>query len=129
MPELAIRDALREAIREEMRANERVIVLGEDVGAYGGSYSVTKGLLDEFGPERIIDTPISEQGFVGAGIGAAMAGLRPCVEIMTINFARIRPDRQLRREDLLDVRRPGQRPDRHPHRQRRRPVARGAALP
>jgi pyruvate dehydrogenase E1 component beta subunit len=87
MPEIAIRDALRAAIRESMLADDRVIMLGEDIGTYGGTYSVTRGLLEEFGPERIIDTPISELGFVGAGIGAAMAGLRPCVEIMTINFA------------------------------------------
>lgn len=87
MPEIAIRDALREAIDEEMSSNERVIVMGEDVGAYGGSYSVTKGLLEKYGPNRIIDTPIAELGFVGVGIGAAMAGLRPMVEIMTINFS------------------------------------------
>ena len=87
MPELLIREALREAIREEMQANERVVLMGEDVGSYGGSYGVSKGLLEEFGPERIMDTPISELGFVGMGIGAAMAGLRPIVEIMTINFS------------------------------------------
>jgi pyruvate dehydrogenase E1 component beta subunit len=87
MAEIALRDALRQAIREALLADQRVIMLGEDIGAYGGTYSVTRGLLDEFGPDRIIDTPISELGFVGAGIGAAMAGLRPCVEIMTINFA------------------------------------------
>jgi pyruvate dehydrogenase E1 component beta subunit len=87
MPEIAIRDALREAIREEMQQNDKVFVMGEDVGAYGGSYGVTKGLLEEFGSSRIIDTPISELGFVGAGIGAAMAGMKPVVEIMTINFS------------------------------------------
>jgi pyruvate dehydrogenase E1 component beta subunit len=87
MPEMAMRDALREALREEMQQDDRVIIMGEDIGAYGGSYGVTKGMLEEFGPERIIDTPISELGFVGCGIGAAMAGLRPVVEIMTINFA------------------------------------------
>ncbi len=87
MAELTIRDALRESIRERMRADERVLVMGEDVGAYGGSYGVTKGLLDEFGPERIRDTPISELAFVGAGVGAAIGGLRPIVEIMTINFS------------------------------------------
>jgi pyruvate dehydrogenase E1 component beta subunit len=87
MPELLIREALREAIREELLANDRVILMGEDVGPYGGAYGVSKGLYDEFGPERIIDTPISELGFVGAGIGAAMAGLRPIVEVMTINFS------------------------------------------
>ncbi len=87
MPEMAIRDALREAIHEQMLADDRVLVMGEDVGTYGGSYGVTKGLQAEFGSDRIIDTPISELGFVGAGIGAAMAGLRPIVEIMTINFS------------------------------------------
>jgi len=87
MPEMAIRDALREAIREEMLKNDKCFVMGEDVGAYGGSYGVTKGLQEEFGADRIIDTPISELGFVGAGIGAAMAGMKPVVEIMTINFS------------------------------------------
>lgn len=87
MPEMAIRDALREALREEMRKNDKVFVMGEDVGAYGGSYGVTRGLQEEFGAHRIIDTPISELGFVGAGIGAAMAGMKPVVEIMTINFS------------------------------------------
>ncbi|MGE0060279.1 MAG: alpha-ketoacid dehydrogenase subunit beta [Dehalococcoidia bacterium] len=87
MPEMAIRDALREAIRAEMLINDKVFVMGEDVGAYGGSYGVTKGLQEEFGIDRIIDTPISELGFVGAGIGAAMAGMKPVVEIMTINFS------------------------------------------
>jgi pyruvate dehydrogenase E1 component beta subunit len=84
---MALRDALREALRQTMLVDDRVFIMGEDVGSYGGSYGVTKGMLEEFGPERIIDTPISELGFVGAGIGAAMAGLRPVVEIMTINFS------------------------------------------
>lgn len=87
MPEMAIRDALRAALREEIAKDDRVFVMGEDVGAYGGSYGVTKGLQEEFGNERVIDTPISELGFVGAGIGAAMAGLKPVVEVMTINFS------------------------------------------
>ena len=87
MPELAIRDALREAIRERMLDDERFFVMGEDVGEYGGPYGVTKGLIEEFGPDRVMDTPISELAFVGAGVGAAMAGLRPIVEIMTINFS------------------------------------------
>jgi pyruvate dehydrogenase E1 component beta subunit len=82
-----MRDALREALREEMLRDERVFLMGEDIGLYGGSYTVTKGLLDEFGPERVIDTPIAESGIIGAGIGAAMAGLRPMVELMTINFS------------------------------------------
>jgi pyruvate dehydrogenase E1 component beta subunit len=87
MPEMAIREALREALREELLKDDRVFIMGEDVGAYGGSYGVTKGLQEEFGNDRIIDTPISELGFVGAGIGAAMAGMRPVVEVMTINFS------------------------------------------
>ena len=81
------REALREAIRAAMNADERVFLMGEDVGRYGGSFGVSKGLLDEFGPERIRDTPLSESAFVGAGIGAALAGMRPIVEIMTVNFS------------------------------------------
>jgi pyruvate dehydrogenase E1 component subunit beta len=80
------REALREAIREAMLADERVFLMGEDVGAYGGGFGVSKGLLAEFGPERIRDTPLSESAFVGAGIGAAMGGMRPIVEVMTVNF-------------------------------------------
>ncbi len=87
MVELRLRDALREALREEMLRDDRVFLMGEDIGLYGGSYAVTKGLLDEFGEERVRDTPIAESGIVGAGIGAAMGGLRPMVELMTINFS------------------------------------------
>ncbi len=87
MAELRMRDALREALREEMIRNPLVFLLGEDIGKYGGSYAVTKGLLDEFGEERVRDTPIAESGIVGAGIGAAMAGMHPMVEMMTINFS------------------------------------------
>ena len=87
MVEMRMRDALREALREELRRNDQVFLMGEDIGAYGGSYSVTKGLLDEFGPERVRDTPIAESGIVGARIGAAMAGMHPMVELMTINFS------------------------------------------
>jgi len=87
MVEMRMRDALREALREELQRDERVFLMGEDIGAYGGSYSVTKGLLEEFGPERVRDTPIAESGIVGAGIGAAMAGMHPMVELMTINFS------------------------------------------
>jgi pyruvate dehydrogenase E1 component beta subunit len=83
---MTYRDAMREAIREAMLADERVFLMGEDVGPYGGSFGVSRGLLAEFGPERIRDTPLSESAFVGAGIGAAMAGMRPIVEIMTVNF-------------------------------------------
>ncbi|CRK51200.1 Pyruvate/2-oxoglutarate dehydrogenase complex, dehydrogenase component beta subunit [Rhodococcus sp. RD6.2] len=81
------RDALRDSIREAMHADSRVFLMGEDVGRYGGTYAVSKGLLDEFGPDRIRDTPLSELGFVGVGIGAAIGGMRPIVEIMTVNFS------------------------------------------
>jgi pyruvate dehydrogenase E1 component beta subunit len=81
------RDAVREAIREAMQRDPRVFLMGEDVGMYGGCFAVSRGLLDEFGPERIRDTPLSESAFVGAGIGAAVAGMRPIVEIMTVNFS------------------------------------------
>jgi pyruvate/2-oxoglutarate/acetoin dehydrogenase E1 component len=81
------RDALRAAIREALRRDPRVFLMGEDVGMYGGTYAVSRGLLEEFGPERVRDTPLSESSFVGAGIGAAMAGMRPIVEVMTVNFS------------------------------------------
>jgi len=84
---LTYRDAVKAAIREAMQRDERVFLMGEDVGRYGGCYAVSKGLLDEFGPERIRDTPLSEAGFVGAGIGAALGGMRPIVEVMTVNFS------------------------------------------
>lgn len=87
MAEMRLRDALREALREEMIRDDKVFLMGEDIGLYGGSYAVTKGLLEEFGEERVIDTPIAESGIVGAGIGAAIGGLRPMVELMTINFS------------------------------------------
>jgi pyruvate dehydrogenase E1 component beta subunit len=87
VPEIAIREALRQALREELLHDERVFLMGEDIGAYGGSYAVTKGFLDEFGPDRVRDTPISELGIIGCGVGAAMAGMRPMVELMTINFS------------------------------------------
>jgi pyruvate dehydrogenase E1 component beta subunit len=87
MTEMRLRDALRAALREELIRDERVFLMGEDIGAYGGSYAVTKGLLEEFGEERVRDTPIAESGIVGAGIGAAMGGLHPMVEMMTINFS------------------------------------------
>jgi pyruvate dehydrogenase E1 component beta subunit len=81
------REAIKQAIREALTRDQRVFLMGEDVGRYGGCYAVTKGLLQEFGEERIRDTPLSESAFVGAGIGAAMAGMRPIVEIMTVNFS------------------------------------------
>jgi pyruvate/2-oxoglutarate/acetoin dehydrogenase E1 component len=89
---ITYREALNQALREEMRRDPHVFLMGEEVGVYQGAYKVSQGLLDEFGPRRVIDTPISEAGFVGAGIGAAMAGLRPIVEIMTFNFAIVAMD-------------------------------------
>jgi len=86
-PEISYREAVREAIREAILGDPRVFLMGEDVGRYGGCYAVTKGLLEEFGPERIRDTPLSESAFVGAGIGAALGGMRPIVEVMTVNFS------------------------------------------
>ncbi|MGE5131957.1 MAG: alpha-ketoacid dehydrogenase subunit beta [Gemmatimonadota bacterium] len=81
------REAMRAAIREALQRDERVFLMGEDVGRYGGCFAVSLGLLEEFGPERIRDTPLSESAFVGAGIGAALNGMRPIVEIMTVNFS------------------------------------------
>jgi pyruvate dehydrogenase E1 component subunit beta len=81
------REATRQAIRDALQRDPRVFLMGEDVGRYGGCYAVSKGLLEEFGPERIRDTPLSESAFVGAGIGAALGGMRPIVEIMTVNFS------------------------------------------
>jgi pyruvate/2-oxoglutarate/acetoin dehydrogenase E1 component len=87
MSRLTYRDAVRAALREALTRDPRVFLMGEDVGRYGGSYAVSKGLLAEFGPDRIRDTPLSESTFVGAGIGAALGGLRPIVEVMTVNFS------------------------------------------
>lgn len=84
---MTYREALREALRDALQRDPRVFLMGEDVGRYGGSYAVSLGLLEAFGPERIRDAPLSELGFVGAGIGAALAGMRPIVEIMTVNFS------------------------------------------
>ena len=81
------RAAVHDAIADAMRADETVVLMGEDVGSYGGTYAASKGLLAEFGPKRILDTPLSELGFVGIGVGAAMNGLRPIVEVMTVNFS------------------------------------------
>ncbi|MHB8872846.1 MAG: alpha-ketoacid dehydrogenase subunit beta [Myxococcaceae bacterium] len=86
------REAVREAIREAMRRDPRVFLMGEDVGRYGGGFAVSRGLLEEFGPERIRDTPLSESAFVGAGIGAALNGMRPIVEVMTVNFSLLAMD-------------------------------------
>jgi len=87
MPTLTYREAVRQGIRAALAGDDRTILVGEDVGRYGGAYACSKGLLEEFGPERVRDAPLSESGFVGAGIGAAIGGLRPIVEVMTINFS------------------------------------------
>ena len=92
---LTYREAVREAIHEALTKDPRVFLMGEDVGAYGGCFAVSKGLLQEFGPERIRDTPLSESVFVGAGIGAALGGMRPIVEIMTVNFSLLAADQIL----------------------------------
>jgi pyruvate dehydrogenase E1 component beta subunit len=87
MTRITYREAVREGLREALRSDERVFLMGEDVGRYGGAYACSKGLLEEFGEERIRDTPLSESTFVGAGIGAALGGMRPIVEVMTVNFS------------------------------------------
>jgi pyruvate dehydrogenase E1 component beta subunit len=89
---MTYREALRLAMRQEMERDERVFVMGEEVGLFDGSYKVTAGLLDDFGPDRVRDTPISEEGFLGAGVGAAMLGERPIVEVMTLNFVLVAMD-------------------------------------
>ena len=87
MPVLTYRDALNQALREEMARDPDVFLMGEEVGVYQGAYKVSRGLLEEFGPQRVVDTPITELGFAGVGVGAAMVGLRPIIEFMTWNFA------------------------------------------
>ena len=92
MPVMRYREALNQALREEMQEDESVFIMGEDVGVFKGAFKVTAGLLDEFGEKRVRDTPISENTIVGMGVGAAMTGLRPVVEIMTINFSLLAMD-------------------------------------
>jgi pyruvate dehydrogenase E1 component beta subunit len=95
MTTMTYREALRSALREALRNDPRVFLMGEDIGRYGGAFAVSHGLLDEFGPERVRDTPLSESVFVGAGIGAALNGMRPIVEIMTVNFSMLAMDQIL----------------------------------
>ncbi|MBN2552564.1 MAG: alpha-ketoacid dehydrogenase subunit beta [Spirochaetales bacterium] len=92
MKEMSYRDALREALLEEMRRDERVFIIGEEVGRYGGAYGVTRGLFQEFGARRVVDSPISEAGIVGLGVGAAITGLRPIVELMYVDFVGLAMD-------------------------------------
>ncbi|HYB50371.1 MAG TPA: alpha-ketoacid dehydrogenase subunit beta [Burkholderiaceae bacterium] len=95
------REAMRQAIREALERDPRVFLMGEDVGKYGGSYAVSLGLLEQFGPERIRDTPLSELAFVGCGVGAALGGVRPIVEVMTVNFSLLALDQILNNAALL----------------------------
>jgi pyruvate dehydrogenase E1 component beta subunit len=95
MIKMTYREAVRAALRKALRSDPRVFLMGEDVGRYGGAFAVSLGLLEEFGPERIRDTPLSESTFVGAGIGAALGGMRPIVEIMTVNFSMLALDQIL----------------------------------
>jgi pyruvate dehydrogenase E1 component beta subunit len=98
---LSYRDAVRESLRDALRENPDVVVIGIDIGKYGGTYAVTRGLLDEFGGERVRDAPLSESAFLGAGIGAAMNGLRPIIEIMTVNFSLLALDQIVNSASLL----------------------------
>jgi pyruvate dehydrogenase E1 component beta subunit len=95
MIQTTYREAVRDAIREAILKDDRVFLMGEDVGRYGGAFGVTKGLLQELGPEKIMDTPLCESGFTGAGIGAALGGMRPIVEVMTVNFSLLAADQIL----------------------------------
>ena len=95
--------AINEAMREEMRRDESVFIIGEDVGHYGGLFRVTRNLLDEFGENRVIDTPISEQGFMGMAIGAAMVGMRPIVELMYMDFFMVAPTRSSTRRPRCTI--------------------------
>ena len=92
MPEMVIREAVSRGLREALDRDDRVFLMGEDIGAYGGAYAVTQGFLDEYGPDRVRDTPIAESVIVGSAVGAAMGGLRPIVELMTINFSLLAMD-------------------------------------
>ena len=114
MREIQFREALREAMSEEMRRDKSVFLMGEEVAEYHGAYKVSQGMLEEFGADRVIDTPIAELGFAGLGVGAAMNGLKPIIEFMTFNFCLgcDRSDHQLRSQDAGHVRRSLQRSDR-----------------
>src|ERR1700685_1949505 len=98
---LRFREALREAMTEEMERDERVFLMGEEVGHYQGAYKVSEGMLERFGERRVVDTPIAEAGFAGVGIGAAMVGLRPIVEFMTWNFSAVAFDQILNNASTL----------------------------
>ncbi len=122
MRTVQFREAINEAMSEEMRRDPNVLLMGEEVAEYDGAYKVSKGMLAEFGPKRIIDTPIAELGFTAIAVGAAMNGLRPIVEFMTWNFAVLAsdPDHQPRGQDAADERWPVPCAHRVPGRQRQR---------
>ena len=105
---ISYREALNQAMREEMRRDPRIFLIGEEVGYYQGAFKVSKGFVEEFGPQRVVDTPITEAGFTGLAIGAAMAGLHPIVELMTMNFGirGLGSNRQQRRKNSVHVGRP-----------------------
>ena len=126
-----MREALRDAMAEEMRRDDDVFLMGEEVAQYQGAYKISQGLLDEFGAKRVIDTPITEQGFAGIGVGAALAGLRADrrVHDLELRHAGDRPDHQLGRQDALHVRRPDGLPHRLPRAQRRGRARRRPAQP
>ena len=130
MAGVTYREALRRALDEELARDERVFLMGEEIGRFEGSYKVTAGLLAKYGARRVRETPIAEEGFVGAGVGAAMLGLRPVVEIMTINFILVAMDKVVNHAAKIapDVRRQGRRAARDPHARRRRRAADRAAL-
>ena len=125
MAQMTYRQALHDTLREELLRNENVFLLGEEIGNFEGSYKITAGLLKEFGPRRVVDTPICENGFVGMATGAAMLGLHPIVEIMTINFIIPAMDEIVNHadQDLLHVWWPVSHPHGHSHARRRRPTA------
>ncbi len=131
MPVLTYRDALNQALREEMQRDDRVFLMGEEVGVYQGAYKVSKGLLQEFGEQRVVDTPITELGFAGVGVGAAMAGLRPVIEFMTWNFAVLALDQVVNAAAKMLYMSGGQfpMPDRVSWAQRRGAAAGRATLP
>ena len=128
---MTVREALRDAMAEEMRRDDDVFVMGEEVAEYQGAYKVTQGLLQEFGAKRVIDTPITEHGFAGLGVGAAFAGLQADrrVHDLQLRHAGDRPDHQLGRQDALHVRRPDGLPDRVPRPERRGRARRRPAQP
>ena len=128
---ITVRDALRDAMAEEMRRDPAVFLMGEEVAQYQGAYKVSRDLLQEFGDKRVIDTPITEHGFTGLGVGAAMAGLKPIVEFMTFNFAMQAIDQIINSaaKTPLHVRRPDALPDRVPRSERRGRAGRRPAQP